>query len=148
MVVVVVVVTVVAVEAARTTLPPEDPGRHFTLPLLFCLPFDLCVFAFPPLPYRRPCARPVPPPTVPAVCPAALPYRVMDVQPSSALMLWGEKPTIPADEMAAMRYNSSTAVHLLDLYSGVVTNRNAMPGIVQVLCATAAVDGNFRSTRV
>lgn len=26
------------------------------------------------------------------------------MQPGAALMLWGEKPTVPPDEIAAMRY--------------------------------------------
>lgn len=31
-------------------------------------------------------------------------FRATDVQPSAALMLWGEKPTMPAEEITSMRY--------------------------------------------
>lgn len=31
-------------------------------------------------------------------------HRVSDVQPGAALMLWGEKPTVPSEKIAAMRY--------------------------------------------
>lgn len=53
----------------------------------------------------RACAcLPAPSPLSLGVWAAALLCRVMDVQPSSALMLWDEMPTMPAEEMASMRY--------------------------------------------
>lgn len=42
-----------------------------------------------------------------------VPNRVADVQPGAALMLWGEKPTMSAQEMAAMRYIRRYCVALL-----------------------------------
>lgn len=70
------------------------------------------------------CPR-APTPAVPAVWRAALLLRVMDVHPSAALMLWDEKPTMHADEIAAMRY--VTVTRRLIIVPGYCCDRSIYP---------------------